>query len=125
MAPPALYTVLPQNFDVRLLPFEYQMSPIYHGCTMGGGAGVHEATDTGLAYAPVSQAHGHHHTQFNVLPCSTAAQTSSVPTGGGGGGGGFSEIGYPGVVLLFKGTKGCNDSQSVAAAMQRPAQACE
>ena len=21
----------------------------------------HEATDTGLAYAPVSQAHGHHH----------------------------------------------------------------
>ena len=24
----------------------------------------HEATDTGLAYAPVSQEHGHHHTQF-------------------------------------------------------------
>ena len=40
----------------------------------------HEATDTGLAYAPVSQAHGHHHTQFNVLPCCTAAQTSSVPS---------------------------------------------
>ena len=40
----------------------------------------HEASDTGLAYAPVSQAHGHHHTQFNVLPCCTAAQTSSVPT---------------------------------------------
>ena len=39
----------------------------------------HEATDTGLAYAPVSQAHDHHHTQFNVLPCCTAAQTSSVP----------------------------------------------
>ena len=39
----------------------------------------HEATDTGLAYAPVSQAHGHHHTQFNVLPCCTAAQTRSVP----------------------------------------------
>ena len=37
----------------------------------------HEATDTGLAYAPVSQAHGHHHTQFNVLPCCTAAQTRS------------------------------------------------
>ena len=34
----------------------------------------HEATDTGLAYAPVSQAHGHHHTQFNVLPCCTAAR---------------------------------------------------
>ena len=34
----------------------------------------HEATDTGLAYAPVSQAHGHHHTQFNVSP-----------SGGGGG----------------------------------------
>ena len=35
----------------------------------GGGVQVgqfgvvgHEATDTGLAYAPVSQAHGHHHT---------------------------------------------------------------
>ena len=41
--------------------------------------GGHEATDTGLAYAPVSQAHGHHHTQFNVLPCCTAAQTTSVP----------------------------------------------
>ena len=66
--------------------------------------GGHEATDTGLAYAPVSQAHGHHHTfawamrqrilgsntplchrrmvtttQFSVLPCCTAAQTSFVP----------------------------------------------
>ena len=40
----------------------------------------HEATDIGLAYAPVSEAHGHHHTQFNVLPCCTAAQTSSVLT---------------------------------------------
>ena len=51
----------------------------------------HEATDTGLAYAPLSQAHGHHHTQFNVLPCCTAAQTKSVHLphrveGGGGGG---------------------------------------
>ena len=49
------------------------------GRTEGGGVGTneahgHEATDTGLAYAPVSQAHGHHHTQFNVLPCCTAAQ---------------------------------------------------
>ena len=26
--------------------------------------GGHEATDTGLAYAPVSQAHGHHHTHL-------------------------------------------------------------
>ena len=42
--------------------------------------GGHEATDTGLAYAPVSQAHGHHHTQFNVLSCCTAVHTSSVPT---------------------------------------------
>ena len=39
----------------------------------------HEATDTGLAYAPVSQVHDHHHTKFNVLPCCTAAQTRSVP----------------------------------------------
>ena len=35
------------------------------------GSGGHEATDTGLAYAPVSRAHGHHHIQFNVLPCCT------------------------------------------------------
>ena len=40
----------------------------------------HEATDTRLAYAPVSRAHGHHDTQFNVLPCCTAAQTRSVPS---------------------------------------------
>ena len=40
----------------------------------------HEAKNTGLAYAPVSQAHGHHHTQFNVSPCCTAAQTCPVPT---------------------------------------------
>ena len=49
----------------------------------------HEATDTGLAYAPVSQAHGHHHTQFNVLPCCTAAQTRSVPSCDRGRGGGL------------------------------------
>ena len=40
----------------------------------------HEATDARLANAPVSLAHGHHHTQFNVLPCCSAARTSSVPT---------------------------------------------
>ena len=33
----------------------------------------HEATDTGLAYAPVSQAHGRHHSVhcFALLHCST------------------------------------------------------
>ena len=51
----------------------------------------HEATDTGLAYAPVSQAHGHHHTQFNVLQ-------------GGGGcahhiGGGRTSMGQHGCML--------------------------
>ena len=40
--------------------------------------GGHEATDTGLAYAPVSQAHGHHHI-VQCFACCTAAQTSSVP----------------------------------------------
>ena len=32
----------------------------------------HEATDTGLTYAPVSQAHGHHHIVqcFSLLHCS-------------------------------------------------------
>ena len=73
------------------------------GTALKGWWWGHEATDTGLAYAPVSQAHGHHHTQFNVLPCCTAAQTSSVPivalrlplqvaiAGGGGGGGGVDK----------------------------------
>ena len=41
----------------------------------------HEATDTGLAYAPVSQAHGHNHiVQFSSLHCS-----ASTWRGGGGG----------------------------------------
>ena len=52
----------------------------------GGGIGMggplawgHEATDTGFAYAPVPQAHGHHHSVqcFALLHCS-AHQTSSV-----------------------------------------------
>ena len=38
----------------------------------------HEATDTGLAYAPVSQANGHNHIVQRISRC-TAAQTSSVP----------------------------------------------
>ena len=39
----------------------------------------HEATDTGLAYAPVSQAHGHHHMQFIVLlGCSCSANQIST-----------------------------------------------
>ena len=45
-------------------------------------AGGHEATDTGLAYAPVSQVHGHHHTvQCFALLC--------------GGGGGDTEAHFP------------------------------
>ena len=42
----------------------------------------HEATDTGLAYAPVSQAHGHHHTVqcFALLHCS-ADQFCTTPGG--------------------------------------------
>ena len=40
--------------------------------------GGHEATETGLAYAPVSQAHGHNHI-VHCFPCCTAAQTSCVP----------------------------------------------
>ena len=38
----------------------------------------HEATETGLAYAPVSQAHGHNHI-VQCFSCCTVAQTSSVP----------------------------------------------
>ena len=41
---------------------------------LGGGAmvGGHEATETGLAYAPVSQAHGHNHI-VQCFACCTAA----------------------------------------------------
>jgi hypothetical protein len=44
--------------------------------------GGHEATDTGLAYAPVLQAHGHHHTVqcFALLHCS-ADQFCTTPGG--------------------------------------------
>ena len=44
--------------------------------------GGHEATDTGLAYAPVSQAHGHHHIVqcFSSLHCS-ADQFCTTPGG--------------------------------------------
>ena len=38
----------------------------------------HEATETGLAYAPVSQAHGHNHI-VQCFSCCTTAQTSYVP----------------------------------------------
>ena len=42
----------------------------------------HEATDTGFAYAPVSQAHGHHHSVqcFALLHCS-AYQFCTTPGG--------------------------------------------
>ena len=45
-------------------------------------SGGHEATDTGLAYAPVSQAHGHHPSVqcFALLHCS-ADQFSTTPGG--------------------------------------------
>ena len=50
------------------------------GLTMGGRSpgGGHEAKDTGLAY---NLCHRRMviTTQFSVLPCCTAAQTSSVP----------------------------------------------
>ena len=68
------------NFLI-LTPFK----PRYTGAIFlgGGWAGVcvraMRQRILGLAYAPVSQAHGHHHTQFNVLPCCIAAQTRSVP----------------------------------------------
>ena len=67
----------------NLVGLSSPMRRMYSSALLGIGNGAkcsgHEATDTGLAYAPVSQAHGHHHTRFNVLPCYTAAQTSSVP----------------------------------------------
>ena len=44
--------------------------------TLWGGG--HEATETGLAYAPVSQAHGHNHIVQCFSRC-TAAQAVSVP----------------------------------------------
>ena len=43
-------------------------SRLFDWLTHGG----HEATDTGLAYAPVSQAHGHNHI-VQCFACCTAA----------------------------------------------------
>ena len=55
------------------LPFHLQCSVPYRG---------HEATDTGLAYAPVSQAHGHHHSvQCFALLHRSADLFSSTPGG--------------------------------------------
>ena len=47
-----------------------------------GRFGGHEATETGLAYAPVSQAHGHNHI-VQCFACCTAALHCRF--GGGGG----------------------------------------
>ena len=62
------------------------------GTLVGGRPGTtifqnpgHEATETGLAYAPVSQAHGHNH----IVQC-------SKPGGGGLGGGGSHTRTRPG-----------------------------
>ena len=50
-----------------------------HDCSLNKG---HEATDTGLAYAPVSQVHGHNHIVqcFSSLHCS-ADQFCTTPGG--------------------------------------------
>ena len=53
------------------------MLPDTHS-VLGLFGGGHEATETGLAYAPVSQAHGHNHI-VQCFSCCTAAQTSCVP----------------------------------------------
>ena len=73
------------KMDHRVAPrrgtrfIEHTLGPLSRreGGSGGGGRGAakkggHEATDTGLAYAPVSQAHGHQHTVqgFASLPCS-------------------------------------------------------
>ena len=47
-----------------------------------GAAGGHEATDTELAYAPVSQAHGHHHTQFTANQISSECCLAFATPGG-------------------------------------------
>ena len=51
-----------------------RLTVVFLTCARGG----HEATETGLTYAPVSQAHGHNHI-VQCFSCYTAAQTSSVP----------------------------------------------
>ena len=47
------------------------------------GTQGHEATETGLAYAPVSQAHGHNHIVqcFALLHCSADQFCNLVPRG--------------------------------------------
>ena len=59
----------------------------------------HEATDTGFAYAPVSQAHGHHHTVQCCALLHCSADQFYTTLGGfdcalalGGGGGGWLSL---------------------------------
>ena len=80
-------TQLPQKFDkghlLQLWPvsskfvwagsIKAKFFPVVLPLSVFPSVKGHEATDTGLAYAPVSQAHGHHHTVqcFALLHCST------------------------------------------------------
>ena len=73
---PHWHTLPPGGGGGGLLGFGCQLPP---QLTVGRmPLGGHEATETGLAYAPVSQVHGHNHI-VRCFSCCTAAQTSSVP----------------------------------------------
>ena len=50
----------------------YSFMRTRHVSVLGTLWGGHEATETGLAYAPVSQAHGHNHI-VQCFACCTAA----------------------------------------------------
>ena len=59
------------HLSLELCP--YLQSNAQGGVLGGGGMGEgHEATETRLAYAPVSQAHGHNHI-VQCFACCTAA----------------------------------------------------
>ena len=66
--------VLPKRQSLPMERLQGTAAPIGAGPPAWG----HEATEAGLAYAPVSQAHGHNHI-VQCFSCCTAAQTSSVP----------------------------------------------
>ena len=60
----------------------FWMSPCYHSGHILQTYKGHEATDTGFAYAPVSQAHGHHHiVQCFALLHYSADQFCTTPGG--------------------------------------------
>ena len=70
--PPGVAHICAEGQCVRCRQFIQQNSLVCVSCPYALAFGGHEATETGLAYAPVSEAHGHNHI-VQCFACCTAA----------------------------------------------------